>query len=347
MPLLQPQEAIQEVYLKQIFHFLQDGIIVMNQDRKILLMNPSAQQMTGWDIGECVPYCTYCQGRELKEGENRCYLVSHQEVPYFLSQMPVYKGSKLDVEMSTAVIYRDQTSNEQEILLVLRDQTLKKKEEEARISKWMIKKLIGAQEQEHKRLAQELHDGVGQSLFSISIAMNAIEAYIENPKMNEYISEVKSELDKVIQDVNSYSHRLRPLSLDQLGLIPTLEELLHSYRQLLPQIDFHFQCNFDRRLSTSIEINLYRVIQEALHNIVKYAKATQVWVQLFQKKETLYLIIRDNGVGFDLNQTGEGLGLKHMNERVDQLDGDFTIQSSQQGTEIRVFVPLEGGTPHD
>ncbi len=105
--------------------------------------------------------------REKKQGEPTCYLIANNEVPSFLSEMPTYHGKKIDVEMSTAAIYADENTGEKEYLLVLRDQETFKKAQEAAINKKMIRALIEAQESEHKRLAQELHDGVGQSIIFI------------------------------------------------------------------------------------------------------------------------------------------------------------------------------------
>ncbi len=213
------QSHLQTEYLQQIYEHIQDGIIIMKESREIVMMNPAAQILTGWHVGDFAPYCTYCMVREKKQGEPTCYLIANNEVPSFLSEMPTYHGKKIDVEMSTAAIYADENTGEKEYLLVLRDQETFKKAQEAAINKKMIRALIEAQESEHKRLAQELHDGVGQSLFSLSIALQAIESIVQdNARLNDYISEVRTELEKVMNDVNAYSHQLRPHSLDQLGL---------------------------------------------------------------------------------------------------------------------------------
>ncbi|GEN33136.1 PAS domain-containing sensor histidine kinase [Aneurinibacillus danicus] len=332
---------MQQSYLRQIYEHIQDGIIIMDHERIILEMNPSSQRMTGWRIGDKVPYCSYCQTRQLAPSENRCYLISREEVPYFLSEMPTYQGETLDVEMSTALIYQDEESERRHYLLVLRDQRLKKKEEEARISKLIIQKLIEAQESEHKRLAQELHDGVGQSLYSISVALQAIEMHVKDQKLHNYIEEVRRELEKAMHDVKSYSHQLRPQSLDQLGLVPTVRALLESLKRNLPGINFMFETNVERRFLSVVEINLYRVIQEALHNILKYANASSVTVCLEEGHGELRLFIHDNGSGFDIGQVEEGLGLKHMEERIHQISGTFSLYSKpKQGTIIRVSVPV-------
>src|SRR5699024_12796143 len=138
-------------------------------------------------------------------------------------------------EMSTVLIYQEKQTQKKYYLLVLRDQTLKKKEEEAQISKKMIKMFIEGKESEHKRLSQELHDGVGQSLYRITIALDNIMQKIQNAAFHYYIGEVRHKIRKVIYDVKYYSRSLLPRSLDQLGLIPQIEELINNINEIKPQ----------------------------------------------------------------------------------------------------------------
>ncbi|WP_297991168.1 PAS domain-containing sensor histidine kinase [Anoxybacillus sp.] len=328
-------------FLDKIFAYIQDGIIVMDHERTIVEMNPAAKRLTGWQLGDKVPYCSFCQQRDVKEGEERCYLISTEEVPYFLSEMPTYHGHFIDVEMSTALILEQDDAKY--YLLVLRDQTAKKKEEEARRSKWMVKKLTEAKEEEHKRLAQELHDGVGQSLYSISIALDNIIQRVQDEKLHAYVKEVREELGRVMEDVKLYAQQLRPKSLDALGLIPTIQSLIHSLQSKMPTTSFSLQTNVHARLSPTMEINLYRIIQEALHNVMKYAKATKVRVSIEQTERELLVFVEDNGVGFYVEEKREGLGLKHIQERVFHLGGQTTITSMpMKGTTIFVRVPLKG-----
>lgn len=331
---------LNDSYLRQIYEHIQDGILVMDEDRVILRMNPAAKRLTGWKIGEKVPYCSYCQTRKLKKNEERCFLISSQTVPYFLSKMPSYHGKKIYVEMSTALIYKDQETGKSHYLLMLRDQSAKQKEEEARMSKTVIKKLIEAQESEHKRLAAELHDGVGQSLYTISVALQAIEAYVHEERLHEYLREVRNELEKVMNDVKSYSYQLRPQSIDQLGLVPTIHSLISTLEKKLSSTKIIFKTNLDRRLNSSTEINLYRVIQEALHNMMKYSYATEANISLQRIDNKLLLEIKDNGIGFQQKLGREGLGLKHMEERIDQLGGVFEISAKPgQGTRVMATIP--------
>ncbi|RAS91007.1 ATPase (plasmid) [Priestia endophytica] len=332
---------LNQQYLRQIFENIQDGIIIMSHNRKILLMNPSARNLTGWLPNDYVPYCTFCQQRKLERGENQCYLIAREEIPYFLSEMPTYHGKKINVEMSTALIYDDKKSGEKEYLLVLRDQSMKQKEEEARLSKMIIHKLIEAKENEHKRLAQELHDGVGQSLYTISVALEAMEAFLQNPKLQNYIDEVRQELTRVMNDVKDYSYELRPQSLDGLGLIAAIRDLISKIEKNNSAIKTSFVSNFDYRLSPIIEINLYRVAQEAVHNIIKYAMARTIFIELKEYQHKIEMTIRDDGIGFNIASVLKtGLGLKHMEERMNQLGGSCSIHSQcGKGTIVNASVP--------
>ncbi|MBM7714733.1 signal transduction histidine kinase [Bacillus thermophilus] len=329
-------------YLRRIYEHMLEGIIVMKESREIVMINPAAVRMTGWKVGGYVDYCSYCKTRELKEGEPTCYLIANKEVPTFLSEMPTYHGKTIDVEMSTAAIYMNEDTGETEYLLVLRNHELHKRAREAAINKKMIRALIEAKEEEHKRLAHELHDGVGQSLFSVSVALQAIESFVhDNKQLNEYIVEVRKELQKVMDDINSYSHRLRPHSLDQLGLEPTIRHLIELIHKQVPGIDIELTTEGIDRSDPAVEINLYRITQEALHNVIKYAKATKVDINLLRDKTHIYLTIKDNGIGFARDKIqNEGLGLKHMEERVDQLGGTCKILSEiGRGTSIDIVIP--------
>ena len=157
-------------------------------------------------------------------------------VPSFLSEMPTYHGKTIDVEMSTAAIYANEETGVTEYLLVLRDHETFKKAEQAANSKKMIRELIEAKESEHKRLAKELHDGLGQSLFSVSVGLQAVESFItDNPQLTEYIGGVCAELQKVMNDVNNYAHQLRPHMIDQFGIVAAIEQLLETVAKNSPQ----------------------------------------------------------------------------------------------------------------
>lgn len=335
-------KAKQINYFKEIYEHIQDGIIVMKETREIIMMNPAAKKLTGWSVGEYVPYCSFCMTRNSRVEKSSCYLIANKEVPSFLSQMPTYHGKKIDVEMSTAVIYENEETGENEYLLVLRDCNVMQQAREAALNKKMIQTLIDAKESEHKRLAQELHDGIGQSLYTVSVALQAIETYVqENDKLLNFIEEVRDELRKAMDDIKTYSYNLRPQSLDQLGLKAALQNLIEKIQKTTPIFDIELTTQGLDRCDPAIEINLYRIAQEALLNAIKYSKASIVKIHILKNNTHVHMKIEDDGVGFNRNHIdNEGLGLKHIEERVDILNGTCLIQSEiNKGTIIEISIP--------
>lgn len=330
-------------YLQGIFDHILEGLIIMRANRQIIMINPAAKEMLGLDVGDYVGYCSYCKSRKLEKNEPTCYLIAKGEVPTFLSEMPTYQGNAIHVEMRTADVFLNEETGEREYLLVLRNYQLHEDDKKSTNRKEIIRSLIDAKEEEHKRLAQELHDGVGQSLFSLSLALQAIESFLEDndEQLTEYIVEVREELQKVMDDVSDYSHRLRPHSLDQLGLGPTIRELTEKIHKQMPHIQIEYTTEGIDRSDPAVEINLYRITQEALHNAIKYAKATTINIDLLRDATHIYLTIKDNGIGFEReNIQSKGLGLKHMEERVDQLGGTIDIISEiDRGTCIDIVIP--------
>src|SRR5699024_1580548 len=143
-----------------------------------------------------------------------------------------------------------------------------------------------------------------------------------------YIDEVRQELGKVISDVKYYSRSLRPRSLDQLGLIPTIEALINDIQENMRQTTFHLSCDYNNRLHSSAQSDLYRVVQEATHNTMKYADAKNIETALEKENEhTLHVRIKDDGVGLDTSTEKRGLGLLHMKERISLTDGTIHIAS--------------------
>lgn len=329
-------------YFQKVYEHIQDGIVVMRESREIIMLNPAAKRLTGWKVGDYVPYCSFCTTRNRRVETPSCYLMANEDVPSILSQMSTNRKKTLDVEMSVSVINRNVETGENEYLLILRDCETMLKAQEAALNKKMIQALIDAKESEHKRLAQELHDGVGQSLYSVSVALEAIEAYMQdNEKLSSYVKEVRNELRKVIEDVYTYSYNLRPQSLDQLGLKAALENLIDNMKKMTPHLIFELTTQGLDRCDPAIEINLYRIAQEALHNVVKYAQASYVKISIRKNNTHIHMKIEDDGIGFDRKSIqNKGLGLKHIEERVDLLSGTCAIRSEMnKGTVVEVTIP--------
>jgi signal transduction histidine kinase len=199
-------------------------------------------------------------------------------------------------------------------------------------------------EEEAKRIAHELHDEAGQLLASVHIALDQIAQELPNPT-RERLSEVKGLLNQIEEQLRRLSHELRPTVLDDLGLIPALEFLSQGI-SARTGIQVTLEGSTGGELSGLIETTLYRIVQAALNNVTKHAKATRVsiWFQL--KEHEIHCSIQDDGVGFNLSDVlarkgQRGLGLIGIRERLDALGGTLKITSTPgKGTGLYIRIPL-------
>lgn len=196
---------------------------------------------------------------------------------------------------------------------------------------------IETQEEERQRIAQELHDDIGQQLTAIKMAWNN---FLKENKQNDSAQELQKNLDELAEDVRTLSHRMMPKALVQLGLQAAIEDLVNKHSQQ-SGVDAHFEYyNLRDRYDGRIEKTIYRIAQEALNNIVKHAKATEVNVQLYGQESWLTMMIEDNGQGFASEET-MGKGLFNMENRAKLLKGEVNIESSpEQGTVVFVKIPV-------
>ncbi len=212
----------------------------------------------------------------------------------------------------------------------------------------LTQRLMSAQEDERRVLAQELHDEVGQACTALRIeAAYITKAIHTNPaaalEAAQRIDQSSLRMHSLARDMLK---RLRPPNLDSMGLGESLKELCRSWEQ-----HCRTQCHtlieaLPHDLPDPLCTSLYRVTQEALTNIAKHAHATQVWVSLNHQQEVLTLTITDNGQGLQPTQGGtHGLGLTGMRERIASLQGHIHFEDAQPGLRIHVQVPLAKACP--
>jgi len=214
----------------------------------------------------------------------------------------------------------------------------------------LVNKLITAQEDERKRLAADLHDGIIQSLIAIWYRLQRITptAEVDPQKWYSEIADLTNVLSEQIQDIRRILYDLRPMILDNYGLIPAVESYVHNLqeKQNLP-VEL-FIDGKDARLPSKIEVTLFRILQEALTNVMKHANATRVKVTLTILEEEASLTVEDNGTGLDTSllstpQPQNRLGLASIQERALLLAGTCNIESQPgKGTRILVKIPLRG-----
>lgn len=207
-----------------------------------------------------------------------------------------------------------------------------------------LRQLNETLEEEIKRIAYAVHDEAGQVLVAVHLALADLARDLDKSHQ-EKITRIEELLGEVESQLRRYSHELRPTILDDLGWIPAIRFLAEgaSKRASLP---IHVETTVTTRLPSPMETALYRVVQEALKNVVKHANAKNVWIRAWQSKQKLCCSVRDDGVGFDAtNESGrKGLGLIAMQERVSSIGGTLRIESQPgRGTELSLQLPWEDG----
>jgi signal transduction histidine kinase len=217
-------------------------------------------------------------------------------------------------------------------------------EERMAVLREQFAQVTAAQEEERQRIARELHDGVGPDLASLNIRLLTVRKLLQregHPVAGE-IEELAEQVQASIRDIRRLIHDLRPVALDELGLAPALREHLARCRQE-HDLAIEFVADVGERLPAAVESALFRIVQEAVNNVLRHAQAQHVSVTLTRDAEQVKLRVADDGQGFDtqIPRTGRHVGLWSMRERVEQLGGQFEVQSVPgQGTTVTTVVPL-------
>ncbi len=207
-------------------------------------------------------------------------------------------------------------------------------------------KIIEAQEEERKRLSREIHDGPAQMLANVMMRSDLIEKIYNERSGEEAMAEIrdlKVMVRSALYEVRRIIYDLRPMALDDLGLVPTLKKYLLTTEEYHKTTQIHFNHSGElNRLPTKYEVALFRLIQESVQNALKHANAKLIKVSLDITKAMAKATIIDDGDGFDLNQTKmQSFGILGMKERVELLDGEIFIDSSiGNGTKVVIQVPL-------
>jgi PAS domain S-box-containing protein len=203
-------------------------------------------------------------------------------------------------------------------------------------------RLIRAQEEERKRVARELHDGVTQTLGAISIELaRTSEAAATGSHVAQRLSRLYAKLQDVVSEIGQISHELHPSTLRHVGLSLAIRNLCREVSETHGiAIEVTDNSAAAPQAPKDVALCLYRVAQEALQNIVKHSRSTRAWVELQGSSEEIALLVRDKGVGFGV-EPSKGLGLVSMRERLRLVGGTITIHSrAGLGTRIEAHVPL-------
>jgi PAS domain S-box-containing protein len=225
-------------------------------------------------------------------------------------------------------------------ILILAEDITRRKEMEETLSE-MARKLIESQEQERARIGRELHDDINQRLAMLSLELEQLQ---ENPsEIQTRVKELRREMAEVSNDLQAMSHDLHSSKLEYLGVVAGIKSWCKEFSER-QRVELDFNNDVHSALPFEIGLSLFRVLQEALHNVMKHSGVKRIEVQLREDSGGIHLIIRDSGKGFDVEAAlrGKGLGLTSMRERVRLMNGTISIESKPMGgTTIHVRVPME------
>ena len=209
-----------------------------------------------------------------------------------------------------------------------------------------LRSIIQATEDERKRIAKDLHDGIVQSLTGLSLRLQK-QSGSEKAKsvgLDEELNSTRRILDESIAEVRGISHQMMPRVLSEMGLIPALDDMLQKSLGLTEiQYEFEHHNAENERFKETVEISLYRICQELVNNIIKHSEAKAVSVQLLKTKTHLVLVVEDNGKGFTFDDPNNqnGIGLMNISSRAKAIHGEVNYEPSpEQGTVASVRVPL-------
>ncbi|CQR72795.1 Signal transduction histidine-protein kinase/phosphatase DegS [Sporomusa ovata DSM 2662] len=206
-------------------------------------------------------------------------------------------------------------------------------------------KIIRAQEEERRRVAREIHDGPAQAMANIVFRAEVCERLVDvdlDRAKNE-LKDLREQVRVALRETRTIIFDLRPMTLDDLGLVPTIRRVLETIKE---RCGIFFEVKVlgeEKRLDTHVEIGLFRIIQEAINNVEKHSKATTVWVRIDFRPSVVSAVVEDDGQGFDTASASgnESFGLMGMRERINLLGGELTIKSEiSKGTLVFVTVPL-------
>jgi len=208
--------------------------------------------------------------------------------------------------------------------------------------------MLEGQETERRRLAKELHDGIGPLMSTIKLNLDGVKSELSNkyPKASNKIAAMEDLVQTVATDLRGISHALMPSAIVDFGLVTALQNLcMKANASEKVAVDF-YHSGIKERLDSNMELGLYRITQELLNNAFKYAQAKAINVQVIQHKDSIMLTVEDDGVGFEPKKLQElvdkGIGLQNIQTRVETLGGTVDIETQLgQGVMTTVEVPLQ------
>jgi signal transduction histidine kinase len=333
--------------LKSILDAMEDGVYIVNQQYDIEYANPTlAREFGSLNGRKCYEYlydrtdvCPWCPNEQVWQGISvrREQTLKDGKI-HELFDTPLENA---DGTLAKLAIFHDVTARKQ-----VEEEILQRNRELAILSR----RLVEIQESERHYISRELHDETGQALTSLMLRLGMLERDIQRGlSVVDRVAELKHTVEEVLADLHRLAMELRPASLDHVGLVPAL----HQYAERMTErhglvVDFGAIGLDEERLPPEMEVTIYRIVQEALVNVVQHAQATHADVIVERRLDRVRVIIEDNGLGFDTAAAmySGRLGLLGMRERAEMLGGHLVIDSAREiGTTVVMEAPYDGSHP--
>lgn len=207
-------------------------------------------------------------------------------------------------------------------------------------------KIIKAQEEERRRVAREIHDGPAQAMANVVFRAEVCERLIDSDldRTKRELRELREQVRQCLRETRKIIFDLRPMTLDDLGVVPTVRRLLETMKERAGTLSEVKIIGEEKRFDAHLEIGLFRIIQEALNNVEKHAKAGFVTVKFEFRKDLISAVVEDDGLGFECSSDlgREHFGLMGMKERIGLLGGEVSVKSAVgKGTQVFVRLPLK------
>ena len=352
------EEALREAsrYNRSLIEASLDPLVTISAEGRVMDVNRATELVTGTNRQELIgsDFSDYFTDPvKAKEGYQQVFTEGTvRDYPLAIRHT---SGKVTDV-LYHAAVYRNEAGEIQGVFAAARDITERKRAEEALCEsearlKYLSSQLLTVQENERKSIAREVHDSLGQSLSAIKFKVESVITDMRESGHKEIVKSLETIVPIIqtsLEEARRIQMDLRPSVLDDLGILPTLDWFCRDYQKIYSHIRIEKETHIkESDLSPELKTVIYRVTQEAMNNIAKHSKANLVHLSLNKKENKIELTIRDNGIGFDLEQvidreaSKRGLGLTSMRERIQLSGGSFVIESTLgQGTTVSAIWTL-------
>jgi PAS domain S-box len=330
-------------FLATLLESISNAVFIIDHAGMIQEVNEAALQSTGYSKEELyqLHVCNLCACYDTPDEHCKQCFVTQQTTEPFEMQVATKSGRQYPMIARWILLPPGLPGG---MALVLRDTSEERQERRELYHQTITNYVIQAQEDERKRVARDLHDGIGQSLYSVLVGLRILNDTPMAPAIKKHLTDVQQAVEQSMNEVKNLAAELRPSTLDDLGLVPALRSYLKRYEKNYGITTSLTVAGSKLRYDSLIETALYRICQEALTNAAKYSGTAKIEVQLQDKNDTLEMFIRDYGKGLNLRQVKNhkqgGLGLDGMSERAKLVGGKLDINTAHnEGTQIHVIIP--------